>query len=149
MKSIFSIIFVLSTCIHSPSSKKHKFSIDIWDYNYSMSYTMHYKIDDDSLRVIAIDNIQGGRSRNLINRKMAENEKQSIAEFLSNFPFESLDSLYINPLVNDGDQKKIIILFENKRKVIDVENVYQKDIDSLIVTVNKLLSYDARIMYNK
>jgi hypothetical protein len=110
---------------------------------------MHYKIDDDSLRVIAIDNIQGGRSRNLINRKMAENEKQSIAEFLSNFPFESLDSLYINPLVNDGDQKKIIILFENKRKVIDVENVYQKDIDSLIVTVNKLLSYDARIMYNK
>ena len=45
------------------------------------------------------------------NRKMAENEKQSIAEFLSNFPFESLDSLYINPLVNDGDQKKIIILF--------------------------------------
>lgn len=135
--------------MHSPSSKRHKFSIDIWDYNYSMSYTMHYKIDVDSLSVIAIDNLQGGRSRNLIMRKMAESEKKSIAEFLSNFPFERLDSLYINPLVNDGDQKKIIILFEDKRKVIEIENVYQKDIDSLIVNVNKLLNYDARIKYNK
>jgi len=58
-----------------------------------------------------------------------------------------LKNEYTDPLVSDGDQKRIIIQLNEKKKTIDVENVYNKLIASLIEKVNFLLKEGLKIRY--
>jgi hypothetical protein len=149
MKSIFALIFIVSTCAQSQSCKTPIYSLNIWDYDYSMAYTIHYKINNDSLTVTTISGIVGESDKMIISRKINQKEEKILCDFLSSFPIDSLATEYKDPLVSDGDQKRIEIIFNNKKKTIDVENFYQKDIDHLLNTVNQILGKDIQIKYKK
>ena len=149
MKTVFAFIFILGTCVQRTNTQGQKFSIDIWDYNYSMAYTVHYKINEDSVIAISLSGIQNENDKFILNRGITQIEKKKLYDFLSYFPIESLASEYKNQLVSDGDIKKIEIVFKGKRKSIDVENFYQKDIDRLFNEINQVFEKDVIIKYMK
>lgn len=149
MKSFFISILIVNTFFLNQLSKKCIFSIDIWDYNYSMAGTIHYKLNSDSLIVTTISGLDGENNKVLIKRKMNRSEKKLIQEFLSTFPLESLSSEYKNELIQDGDQKRVEIFFNDKRKIIDIENYYHNDMANLFRTINNIVGSNFSIKYSK
>lgn len=149
MKDVFLFIFIMNTCLQSSSNLQARFSVTIWDYNYSMAYTTQYRISNDSLIVNNISGIQNEGNKALLERRLTQSEEKKIHDFLSLFPLDSLSNEYKNPLVQDGDRKKVEIKFNNKIKVIELESVYQKDMDDLFNTVNQMLEKNMKIKYEK
>jgi len=149
MKSLFVVVFIISTCAQVKNNKAHEFSVNIWDYNYSMAYTTFYKINSDSIVVTNISGVVNEENKILLSKETNASEQEKIYNFLSSFPLESLANEYTDPLVEDGDRKKVEIIFANKKKTIDLENFYQKDIDQLFTVVNQVLDKSMQIKYSK
>jgi hypothetical protein len=150
MKSIlFGLLFSMS--FHG-SMLEHKAapkcSIKIWDYNYSMSYTMFYDITDDSLIIKKLNGVKGEKDTVLVKRLLTGDERRLFSDC---FPFLNIDSLkneYNNPLVEDGDRKRIVIQLDNKAsKTIDVANYYQRDLAILFNRVNRIVPPELKITY--
>jgi hypothetical protein len=154
MKLFFALIFFTitsdKTFIKKEGIDRHcKFSLHIWDYNYSLAYTTYYKINSDSISVTAINGVQGGSNKLILSRVIKDAERKAMYDFLSAFPLDKIDTAYKNPLVEDGDQKRIEIDFRGKKKVIDIENFYQKDMAELFNKVNEFLEKNSQIYYKK
>jgi hypothetical protein len=139
----------MNACAQSSSSVQSKFDITIWDYNYSMAYTIKYKITTDSLIINNIGGVQNESVRVILQRALTQSEVQKMQDFLSSFPIDNLRNEYRNPLVQDGDRKKVEIKFNKKEKIIELENVYQEDMDRLFNKVNQMLENDMKIRYEK
>ena len=149
MKSIFAIAFIISTCAQVRNNKQEKFSVSIWDYNNSMAYTTFYKINNDSIIVSSIGGLENETNKVLLSRTIKDGEKSRLYNFLSTFPLDTIATEYKNPLVQDGDQKRVEIVFTNKKKTIDIENVYQRDMDRLFTVINDMLEKNLKIRYAK
>ncbi len=154
MKLFFALVFISITCDKllvekAPINNYCKFSLHIWNYNNSSAYTTYYKIDSDSINVTIENGIQGESDKIILRRRMKDTEKKSLYNFLLSFPIDRLDTIYKNPLVEDGDQKRIEISICGKRKTIDIENFYQKDLARLFNNINEFFEKDIQINYVK
>lgn len=63
--------------------------------------------------------------------------------------FLSLKNEYKNPLVSDGDRKKIMIQYNGKVKNIVLSNFYQKDVAQLFDLINCIVLKRLKIKYKK
>ena len=124
-----------------------KFSVTIWDSNYSMSYTMYYHVSNDSLVVKKFSGISNEKDSVIINEKLSQKNCLLISNFLRDFKVNKLKNKYADPFINDGDQKKIVIQIRGKAKTIEVANVYQKEIASLFDILNQILPRGLKISY--
>lgn len=104
--AVLILVFITNYCSQNNPDLKTKLSVDIWDYNYSMAYTILYHIDNDSLVVQNIGNLENENVKYLIKRKLTDQEKNEINTFLGSFPIDRLKTAYKNPLVEDGDRKR-------------------------------------------
>lgn len=136
-----SIIFILLlvSCASGRRIEPCKFVIDIWDHDYSMAYTRHYQLSMDSLLVGETGGIEGDDSTILLKREVSQSDTELLCANLQTFPFESIGEKYDNPLIDDGDIKRIRLTYNNRTKTIDVKNVYQKDVAQIIDLVNRIL----------
>jgi len=128
---------------------KEKYSIKIWDYDYSMAYTTFYKIDADSVTVQGISGINNEHDSILMQRSLSEQECKMVWGFLSSHNITGLKNKYSNPLVDDGDRKRVILDVKDKSKTIEIENFYQKDMGELFDVINKIVNKDLQIKYKQ
>lgn len=149
MKSFCGILVISCLSLIGRQSIKNDFSINIWDFDYSMALTTHYKIDNDSLIITVIGGLQKEENNILVKRGMNDFDKKILFDFLTDFPLDSLSSEYKNHLIQDGDQKRIELLFKDKRKIISIRNYYQPDIACLFRFVNLVVGKDYKILYQK
>lgn len=150
MKKIILIpLFLISAYCYAIHLKNIRYSIKLWNYNYSMAYTMYYHIDNDSLTVKRISGIKEEKDSVLIERKINKQEQQVFIYFLSSKNIFALKNKYSNPLVDDGDRKKIVVQFGSRTKTLEVNNFYQKDIGKLVDIINQIVSKDVYIDYKK
>jgi hypothetical protein len=149
MKSVLLINFILIYFYNyfNVCDCEKKYSIKIWDYNYTMAYTTFYTISDDSVTVKYISGIKNEADSILMKKSLSESECKVICNFLSSHNIYHLKNKYSTPLVDDGDQKRLIIEVDGKTKTIEIANFYQKDIGELFETINKILSNNLRIKY--
>lgn len=143
------LLFVMQGCIQETPSSNRNFSIKILDFDYSLAYTTQYTINQDSVMVTGVSGVQGEKDKILLNRKIKEKERQRLSAFLSSFPIDSLSNKYTDSLVEDGNQKRVEVAFENKQKTIDLENFYQEDMSRLFKVVNSVLEGKMQIKYSK
>jgi hypothetical protein len=96
---------------HSSShvDSTEEYSIGLWDYNYSMAYTMFYHIDNRSLIIKKITGIKIEKDTFLFERKLNENERNLFFVFFDSFDMDTHKNEYTNLLVEDGNRKKITI----------------------------------------
>ena len=152
--SMQSVLFTLVSIIgfrESPIKEKArtKCSINIWDYNYSMAYTMYYNVTRDSIIVIRLSGIHNEKDSLLMKRALRDNEKKSFNQCIFSLNLDHLKNSYKNPYVDDGDRKRIIIQCDNKpQKTIEISNVYQKKFAILFNCVNNLIPAELKINYS-
>jgi hypothetical protein len=146
---LFSLLFLFNYHSGLLNNRPVKYSVTIWDYNYSMSYTLFYHVSNDSLVVKRITGISNEKDSVIVKEKLSQKHCILFSKFLNTFKIDRLKSKYINPLVEDGDRKRVTIQIGPKIKTIEIANVYQKDIASLFDLTNQILPTDLKIIYNK
>lgn len=124
-----------------------KFSIKVWDYNYSMAYTTLYSLTNNTIVVKYINGLKNGKDSFLLKRGLSEDDCKIISDFFSSHDISRLNSSYSNNMVDDGDQKKVMIEVDGKVKKIEISNFYQKDLGELFDAINKLVGKTIRIKY--
>lgn len=151
MMKYLTVLFALFAfcCESKPNMSDQPFEINIWDFNPSMSYTLHYRITPDSLFVKSESGIEGEDPKVLVKSKISEVDSESIANLLHSLPWDELEESYSNPLVEDGDQKIIKVQIGNRRKEIEALNVHIPELAKLFECVNRLLDPDYEIKYSK
>lgn len=131
------------------TSKPVVYNIDIYDSDYALSNNLRYRLSNDSLTVSKISFRKPDSIIYLIKRKLSNKEQNYNDRFINNFAFSKLKNRYVNPVINDGDQKTVIISINGVEKKIEVANVYIKQIATLIDFVNMNLSKNLRMHYQK
>jgi hypothetical protein len=138
----------MSSC-NTNSSHKNMFKLDLWDYNSSMAYSLHYHFDNEGMFITKLGGLINEMPDTLIRRELSDNERDIIYNALFDLPIDSLKNEYIDPLTEDGDQKRIELSISNKVKDIRISNVYQEDISILINVINEFLDDQLKIDYRQ
>lgn len=150
MKNLFALILFLGCEVAAAQSNQcnqKKYSIEIFDYNFSMAYTTGYNIVDDSLIIIGLNGIEGRKDTCLVAKKISEDQSQKVYNFLCSLDIMKLKDKYENPLIDDGDQKMVKICFKNKIKTVEINNIYQKDMANLFDVINQFIGEEYKIRY--
>ena len=149
MKILLALILFFSCEASSQISNSNykKYSIEIFDYDYSLAYTSHYHIFDDSLTIKSIGEIEGEKDSCLLAKKISKTESEKMYKFLCSLDIMKLKSKYENPFIEDGDRKMIRICFENKIKTIEINNIYQKEMANLFNIINQIVYSKFQIKY--
>jgi len=150
MKSILLVnLFLITMSSSFIGNCKEQYSIEVWDYDYSMAYTTFYKIDADSVTVEYIGGIKNERDSVLMKRQLREDECKVVWNFISSHNIDHFKDKYSNPLVDDGDRKRVILNIKGKSKTIEIANFYQKDMGELFDVINKIVNKDLQIKYKR
>ncbi|MBV7531211.1 hypothetical protein [Chitinophaga sp. sic0106] len=115
------------------------FQIEIWDMNSSMAYSTHYQITNDSLFVFFQDGLEGGKNTMLFSKALSQNQGDSICNFFSQLRLDTFRLEYINPAVEDGDQKEIRLRYRNIDKKLTISNVYIPSLGELYEMINRTI----------
>ncbi len=146
MKILLAILWILITNAISPP-KFNELALDIYDYNASMSYTLHYHIIGNKLIVVKLSGLQGEPSKVLFRKTLAKQAVNQLSHFLNSAPTKHLKATYKNPLTQDGDQKRFVWVTSGTKKVVDFSNVYNSQLAKLITIVNKYLTDNIKMSY--
>ncbi|WP_431209670.1 hypothetical protein ACQ86N_26445 [Puia sp. P3] len=112
----------------------------VWGYEYPMAYTTFYKIDANSVTVKYISGIENEKDSVLMQRLLKESECKMVLNFLSSHNVERFKVKYSNPMVDDGDRKRVVFTVKGKSKTVEIANFYQKDMGELFSVLNNEIS---------
>jgi hypothetical protein len=121
--------------------------IEIHDNQYDCYNSMEYSITDST---IYIDNYaeEGDMYDSnytpaaLLDRKLSKTQRQTFANFMNHFPFDSLKSEYVSGVKKGCDSLRQIYIeinWNGKRKNVQIEDCYQKNIGMLFDMINLLI----------
>ena len=147
------ILVVLLLCACNQQRSPHcatKYTVNIWNINASMAYTIFYHINDDSVLIEFLNGVENGHDSILLKRSLIETERAALCNYLSSFDIDTLNTDYLNPLVEDGDQKKVTLQVGSKKRTVNISNFYQKDMGGLFEVVNNVINDNRyKIKYRK
>jgi hypothetical protein len=146
MKILLALIVLLSYGATAQTNPK-RYSIEIFDQEYSMAYTIQYHVFDDSLTITGISGIVGEKDSCLMQKKIDKSQSEAIYNFLSSLNLKKLKSKYENPLIDDGDRKIVTICFKSINKTVEINNFYQEDMANLFKVVNQVIGPKLKIEY--
>jgi hypothetical protein len=149
MKILFALIVLFSygATAQTNQSNPTRYSIEIFDQDYSMAYTIQYRVFDDSLTITGISGIVGEKDSCLMQKKIDKSQSEAIYHFLSSLNLKKLKSKYENPLIDDGDRKIVTICFKSINKTVEINNFYQEDMANLFKVVNQVIGPKLKIEY--
>jgi hypothetical protein len=148
MKALLIMGFTLIANLN-PYNKTSKFTVDIFDYNNSLAYTLNYHVTNDSISIVRLNGLRHEPSICLFQKKLAPQIKCRILDLLLSPTFKTLKNEYKNSLITDGDQKRIVFDINGQKKIITIQNVYNTEIAQLIFEVNRGLKNKFKIKYSK
>lgn len=122
------------------------FKLSVSDSNYSMAYSLLYQLSNEKL----IITYRGG----------LENENDSILYTNSDLPkaklrkisainIDSLNSLYKNRCIDDGDIKTISLTKNGKTKIIHLSNYYHPELSPTIELINRIVPKKYQMRHDK
>ena len=143
VKILILIIIIFTSC---KSEKIEPFELSVADYNYSLAYSMLYKITDKKLTIIFQGELENEKDSILYSTiDLPKNEIRK----LSKIKIDSLGVLYSNPCISDGDIKLFHFRKNGISKKVQIQNYYQKDLSPAIGIINNIVPDKFKITYNK
>ena len=145
------LLFALIAFVPSGNNNKRQRAfenkITIHDNQYDCGNSMEYTITDST---IYIDNYaEEGDMNNskyvpeaLLDKKLSKTKMNMLADFMEHFQFDSLQSEYISGVKKPCDSLRQILIeisWGGKKKNIQIEDCYQKDIGMLFDEINMLI----------
>tara|TARA_R110002049_G_scaffold307110_1_gene506843 strand:+ start:70 stop:594 length:525 start_codon:yes stop_codon:yes gene_type:complete len=137
------ILFFTISCNNKPIEP---FELSIADYNYSLAYSLLYQLSNEKLTIIF--------------RGELENEKDSILYTTTKFPkdrirqladinIDSLNVLYSNVCIKDGDIKSFQFTKNGKSKSVSLQNYYHAELSSAIEIINGIIPEKYKMHFEK
>jgi hypothetical protein len=114
-----------------------------------MAFAIIYHLDKDNIQVTFSGGIEGETDSVVYEKRLSATEKEEMAKFFSDFPITDLQEKYINPNMDDGDQKIFEFKIGKIEKQIQESNVYQEDLASLVAFINALVSEHYKMRYEE
>ena len=138
----FVLIFTVS-CNEKPIEP---FELSIADFNYSLSYSILYKVSNEKLTIAF--------------RGELENEKDSILYLTTQLPkdkirqlsqinIDSLSVFYSNNCIRDGDIKSFLFSKSGKSKSVSLHNYYHPKLSPAIGMINEIVPDKFKMYYSK
>jgi len=140
---------VLYPYAQSTPERTKKYLISIRDINYSMAYSHIYNINNDNIKVVFHGGLVGERDSLIFDKKLSQSETNIFIKLLSSIPLSKLKDNYSDPWILDGDRKVVELSIGKLNKTINIENAYQKDMDTLFKAVNRVIPKNIMIYYVK
>jgi hypothetical protein len=154
MRKTFGLILIIILCSiiscknepNKPIETIEPFELSIGDYNYSMAYSVLYKLTNEKLTITF--------------RGELENEKDSVLFSTSELPInnvrklskiniDSLSVLYSNPCISDGDIKSFQFKKNGISKSVTLQNYYHAELSPAIETINELVPEKFQMYFDK
>ncbi len=117
--------------------------------DYSMAYSTIYELSKDSIRITFSGHLQGEADTVIYRKPLSTEEKREVAAFFSEFPLADLKGKYINPNVEDGDQKLFDIAIGGLYKSIQTSNYYEAHLGNMVKFLNTLIDDKYKIRYEE
>ena len=114
-----------------------------------MSYTLHYQVTNDSIKIIKLNGLRSEHSVFLLREKLPVIQRDSLLNLIKSKSFKRLKKEYKNSLIEDGDRKRVVIQLNDEKKTIEIVNVYNKEIAKLFYSINHHLKEELKIRYIK
>jgi hypothetical protein len=148
---LFTVLIAFSYA--GKSDKKYQSfgnAIIIHDNQYDCVNSMEYTITDST---IYIDNYaeegdmydSGYMPAPLLDKKLSKTKRHIVENFMEHFPFDSLKTAYISGAKKSCDSLRQIYIeinWNGKKKNIQIEDCYQKNVGMLLDMINLLIPND-------
>jgi hypothetical protein len=139
-------LFLFIMLVGCTQDCKDNYELTIINYDYSMAYSLKYKMTNDNFNIVFSGELEGEQDSVIYSQKL---ESRRLIKKLSKLNLESLKENYENPCVLDGTQISIILKRNDENKVIHISNYYKKEIAQSIKLINELVPVQYLINYNK
>jgi hypothetical protein len=154
MKALYSIILILllSGCTTNidrngqsnkyPEAKStYPYIVKVVNFNGAVGVGTNYYITYNSVIVVAWNDFNNSR-KEIIKRILTSSEKQDWSNFIQNFPFDELETEYIDPAIGDGLQRWFYFNIDEKTKEVVVKNINVKDLTLLCKKIKEITPHD-------
>lgn len=136
-------IFLTISCNNEPIEP---FEIAVGDYDYSLAYSVLYKLTNDNLTITFQGELENEKDSVLFST--TELPKKELIK-LSKLNMDNLSVLYSNPCIRDGDIKLFQIKKNGKVKSVSLQNYYHPELSPTIDIINRIVPSKFKMHYNK
>ncbi len=145
---ILAFVCLISCTKKATNINEENFSIDIWDFNSSLSYSLHYQVNNQDVILSQESGIEKENIQILMDRRLLDEEVKQLLNALGSMSLNKLKNEYLNPLTEDGKQMKLLIRHGDTTKEIRISNVYVAEIGELVNSMNQLFPEKNKLDYS-
>lgn len=116
-----------------------RFRLIVVDSNYSMAYARRFEVNNDSLIVMFIRELENETDSCLIRRPLSYQERDSLSSFVSVLILDELKESYTDSLTDDGVQIQFKLEIGERSKSIAVSNSTESHLSRLVEIINRML----------
>ncbi len=136
------LIFTIS-CNNKPIEP---FELSVADYNYSLAYSVLYNLTNEKLTITFRGEIENEKDSALYST--TDLPKSEIRK-LSEINIDSLNVLYSNKCIDDGDIKSFSFNKNGISKTIHLENYYHAELSPAIEIINGIVPEKYKMYFDK
>ncbi|MEK6153871.1 hypothetical protein WIW50_11450 [Flavobacteriaceae bacterium 3-367] len=148
MRRSIALTFLLCTLITNGCKNEpiEPFELSVADFNYSMAYSILYRLTNDNLTITYRGELENERDSIIFTT--TELPKNKIRE-LSQIRIDSLSAYYSNDCIADGDIKVLLFKKNDTLKRIQLNNYYHHELSPAIEIINKIVPERFKMYYDK
>ena len=129
--------------------KRLLFEIKLYDHNYSLAYSLQYILNEEGFEIFKLGGLEGEKHELIYKKSLSNEGKKQTGSFIERFSMDSLQTNYVNPCIQDGNQKTLFVKIGDKQKQIHISNYYRKDVGELIELLNSNVPKEFETNYDK
>ncbi|WP_162987907.1 hypothetical protein [Euzebyella marina] len=136
-------ISLLFSCKSEPI-RPFEFSVN--DYNYASAYSMAYKLTERELTITFRGELEGESDSLLFST--SDLPKSKIRR-ISSIKLDSLNDIYMNNCVSDGDVKMVGLKKDSVIKFVQLNNYYHPELSPVFEMINELVPDKFKMYHDK
>ncbi len=137
------VLFFTISCNNKPIEP---FELTIADYNYSLAYSVLYKLSNEKLTVTFRGELENEKDSILYST--IELPKSKIRQ-LSEINIDSLGVLYSTVCIHDGDIKTFGITKNGKSKSVTLQNYYHAKLSPAVEIINEIVPDKYKMYFDR
>lgn len=139
-KHILLLVFCCLSTLGIKAANENKYSIHIIDYSLSWISSMHYYIDNESVKVEEVDNVDG-KKKVVYTRPLSEDESELTGKYMAILSQIKFPKEYVNRQSTTGErnQKRINLTMGDETSSVFILNTYQQDLAAFIAFLNSFI----------
>ena len=143
---LVSFAFLQLSCKSEPIERIEPFELTIGDYDYSRAYSVLYHLTDQKLTITFRGELEGEKDSIIFST--TDLPKSKIRK-LSKINLDSLNVLYMNNCVSDGDVKVFGFRKDSIYKQVQLNNYYHAELSPAIAIINEVVPERFMMYYSK